>query len=143
MCIRDRYEIDERAAFDGTIEKKVTKEMMQEVTEALKGKDDSISVCLINSYAKTDNEKEVCRILEEELEEGTIITASHEIAKESREYERVSTSVLNAYVAPSTRRHVFAPVSYTHLDVYKRQILSCKIPGAPAKELRIEDSNLY
>ena len=105
---KDIYEIDERVAFDGTIEKKVTKEMMQEVTEALKGKYDSIAVCLINSYANTENEKEVCRILEEELEEGTIITASHEIAKESREYERVSTSVLNAYVAPSTRRHVFA-----------------------------------
>lgn len=105
---KDIYEIDERVSFEGTIEKKVTKEMMREVIEALKGKYDSVAVCLINSYANTKNEKEVCRILEEELDEGTIITASHEIAKESREYERVSTSVLNAYVAPSTRRHVFA-----------------------------------
>lgn len=105
---KDIYEIDERVSFEGTIEKKVTKEMMQGVTEALRGNYDSVAVCLINSYANTENEKEVCRILEKELDEGTIITASHEIAKESREYERVSTSVLNAYVAPSTRRHVFA-----------------------------------
>lgn len=105
---RDIYEIDERTAFDGTIEKKVTKEMMQEVIDKLRGNYDSVAVCLINSYANTENEKEVCRILEKELDENTIITASYEIAKESREYERVSTSALNAYVAPSTRKHVYA-----------------------------------
>lgn len=105
---KDIYEVDERTSFDGTIEKRVTKEMMQEVIDKLRGNYDSVAVCLINSYANTENEKEVCRILEKELDENTIITASYEIAKESREYERVSTSALNAYVAPSTRRHVYA-----------------------------------
>ena len=105
---KDIYEVDERTSFDGTIEKRVTKEIMQEVIDKLRGNYDSVAVCLINSYANTENEKEVCRILEKELDENTIITASYEIAKESREYERVSTSALNAYVAPSTRRHVYA-----------------------------------
>lgn len=105
---KDIYEIDERISYDGTVEKKVTGEIMAEVIEALKGNYDSVAVCLINSYANPENEKAVLSILEAELPADTIITTSHEIAKESREYERVSTSVLNAYVAPSTRKHVYA-----------------------------------
>ena len=53
---KDIYEVDERTSFDGTIEKRVTKEMMQEVIDKLRGNYDSVAVCLINSYANTENE---------------------------------------------------------------------------------------
>ena len=46
--------------------------------------------------------------LREMLGEAVIVTTSHEIAHESREYERVSTAALNAYIAPNTKHHVDA-----------------------------------
>lgn len=105
---RDIFEIDERVSFDGVIEKEVTEETMQETISRLKGNYESVAVCLINSYANAENERNVRRILKDALGEDIIVTASFQIAKESREYERVSTAVMNAYVAPSTRRHVYA-----------------------------------
>lgn len=111
---KDIFEIDERTTFDGIVEKEVTYEMLEQVIERMKGNYESVAICLINSYANTGNEKKVCEILEEHLDKEVIVTASHQIAKESREYERVSTSVMNAYVAPSTRHHVYALTEALH-----------------------------
>lgn len=105
---KDIYEIAERVTYEGVVEQEVTYEILKPVIEQLRGKYESVAVCLINSYVNTENEKKVCKILEEHLDGDVIITASYEIARESREYERVSTTVLNAYVAPSTRHHVHA-----------------------------------
>lgn len=105
---KDIYEIDERITYEGKVEKEATYETMRELIPLLKGQYEAIAVCLINSYINTENEQKVCRILKEHLDEDVIVTASHEIARESREYERVSTAVMNAYVAPSTRHHVYA-----------------------------------
>lgn len=105
---KDIFEIDERVSFEGAVEKEVTEEMMQEVISGIKGNYDSVAVCLINSYANAENERRASEILRNALGEDIIVTASCQIAKESREYERVSTAVMNAYVAPSTRHHVYA-----------------------------------
>ena len=105
---KDIYEIDERISYLGEVEKGVTYDTLKYVIPKLKGKYESIAVCLINSYINTENEQSVCQILKEHLDEKVIVTASYEIARESREYERVSTAALNAYVAPSTRHHVYA-----------------------------------
>lgn len=105
---RDIYEADERVLMDGTIEKPVTKEMMQELAEKLRGKYEAIAICFLNSYVNTENEAKACAYLREMLGDTVIVTTSYEIAHESREYERVSTAVLNAYIAPSTKHHVEA-----------------------------------
>ena len=106
---KDIFEVDERTTYDGCVEKEICREQLEDLIAELKGgKYNSIAVCLINSYANTHNEKVLARILKEELDEDVIVTASYQIAKESREYERVSTAVMNAYVAPSTRHHVVA-----------------------------------
>ena len=105
---KDIFEIDERVSFSGIIEKEVTEDMMEEVILRLKGNYESAAVCFINSYANAENEKKASEILRRRLGEDMIVTASFQIAKESKEYERVSTAVMNAYVAPSTRNHVYA-----------------------------------
>lgn len=105
---KDIFEVDERVLMDGTVEKAVVKETMAPVIEKLKGSYEAVAVCFLNSYVNPENEAAACEILKNELGHDVIVTASHEIAHESREYERVSTTVLNAYIAPSTRRHVSA-----------------------------------
>jgi len=108
---KDIFELDERITFEGVVEKEVTEKMISELCKNMKSQYESIAVCLINSYINVANEKQVCELLKKKLGEEVIITSSHEIARESREYERTSTAVLNAYVAPSTRHHVHALTS--------------------------------
>lgn len=105
---KDIYEVDERVLMDGTIEKQITKEMMEALAKEIRGRYESIAICFLNSYVNTENEAKACMYLREMLGDSVIVTTSHEIAHESREYERVSTAALNAYIAPNTKHHVEA-----------------------------------
>jgi len=58
---------------------------------------DSIAVCLLHSYADPSHERAVARALEG-IDKP--ISVSSELLPEYREYERTSTTVVNAYVAP-------------------------------------------
>ena len=58
------------------------------------------------------------------------VCAGHEVYPQVREYTRTSTTIVNAYLSPVMGRYVariddyfrsLGAVSYTHLDVYKRQ----------------------
>lgn len=105
---KDIFEVDERVLCDGTIEKEVTEERLQPIIERIKGRYEAVAICFLNSYMNIENERKACELLRKALGEKVIVTASCDIAYESREYERVSTSVLNAYIAPTTRHHVEA-----------------------------------
>jgi N-methylhydantoinase A len=65
----------------------------------------AVAVCLLHSYANPEHEVEVGRILREALP-GVDTTLSHELLRVYREYERTSTSVLDAYVKPVVRHYL-------------------------------------
>jgi len=67
----------------------------------------AIAVCFLHAYANPANEAAVAARLRELMPEAAVI-ASHEISREWREYERTSTTVLSAYVAPVVERYVGA-----------------------------------
>jgi len=58
---------------------------------------ESIAVCLLHSYANPENEEKVERIIHASWPEVGISLSSH-VAREFREYERMSTTVLDAYI---------------------------------------------
>jgi N-methylhydantoinase A len=58
---------------------------------------ESIAVCFLFSFANPANERIVARLLRRL---GLPVSVSHEILPEFREYERLSTVVTNAYLAP-------------------------------------------
>ena len=58
---------------------------------------DAIAVCLINSYANPEHELEVGRLLSAGGFQG-YISLSHTLSREHREYERTSTTVIDAFV---------------------------------------------
>jgi N-methylhydantoinase A/oxoprolinase/acetone carboxylase beta subunit len=57
----------------------------------------SVAVCLLHSCQNPANERAVAAAL---AREGVYVCASHEISPEFREYERASTTAVNAYVGP-------------------------------------------
>ena len=66
---------------------------------------EAIAVCLLHSYAHPAHEQAVCALLREQLP-GVAVTASSDVTREWREYERTSTAVLNAYVQPAVDRYL-------------------------------------
>ncbi len=59
----------------------------------------AVAICLLSAYAAPVHEARLRDLLAERLP-GTRIACSHEIAREFREFERASTTVLSAYVQP-------------------------------------------
>jgi N-methylhydantoinase A len=58
---------------------------------------EAIAVCLLHSYANPENELAAGRIINAIWPEIDV-SLSHQVAKEFREYERMSTTVLDAYI---------------------------------------------
>jgi N-methylhydantoinase A len=66
---------------------------------------DAIAICFLHSYQDPSDEIRMRDILRE-LDGSKFITMSHEIVRKSGEYERTSTTVLNAYIGPRTSKYV-------------------------------------
>jgi N-methylhydantoinase A len=64
---------------------------------------DSFAICLLHSYANPASEDQIARAL---APLGRPLSVSHRILAEYREFERLSTTVINAYVAPRMVDHL-------------------------------------
>jgi len=64
---------------------------------------ESVAVCLLHAYANPAHERRLGRAL---AALDVPVSLSHRLIAEYREYERTSTTVMNAYVAPVMRRHL-------------------------------------
>ena len=95
-----RHEVRERLRHDGRIDTPLD---VQEVRAAARALRDAgaraIAVCFLYCYVDPRHEQMARRILEEECP-GVFVTCSHEVASEFREYERLSTVAVNAYLGP-------------------------------------------
>jgi N-methylhydantoinase A len=93
-----RFGVRERTAADGTILQKPSTAAIARLKSKLKGSHaESIAVCFLFSYLNPANEKVVAQALKVlQLP----ISVSHEILPEFREYERLATVVINAFMAP-------------------------------------------
>ena len=95
-----RYEVPERTLFTGEIEKEVDYEALMEIVPHLKRQNvASIAVCFLHSYANPHNELRVKAFFGERCPEIRV-SLSSEILPEFREYERMSTAVVNAFIQP-------------------------------------------
>ena len=101
---RRRFEVDERATVDG-IERPVDVDAVRAVADELREADvESVAVSLLHAYAHPENERRVAETLRAALD--VPVSASHEVLAEFREYERTSTTVVDAYVRPAIDRYV-------------------------------------
>ena len=66
---------------------------------------EAIAVCFLHSYANPTHEQVAGDVLRRHFPE-IFVTLSHEILREFREYERTSTTVLNAFVGPRVNRYL-------------------------------------
>ena len=97
---RLRFELDFRIGAEGTVIREVSTAELEATACLLRdGQVESVAVCFINSYANTEAEDDVATKLRALLP-GVYVSSSVEILPEIKEYERTSTTVVNAYVQP-------------------------------------------
>ncbi len=95
-----RFEVVERMNYKGEIVTELELSTVDAVAIQIEAEGcDAVAVCLLHSYANPEHELNVAARLREHLPH-VLVTASAEITREWREYERTSTAVLNAYVQP-------------------------------------------
>jgi N-methylhydantoinase A len=101
---RRRFEVDERTTPEG-VERPVNEAEVRGVAESVREAGaESVAVSLLHAYAHPENERRVAAVLREELD--VPVSASHEVLAEFREYERTSTTAVDAYVRPAIDRYV-------------------------------------
>jgi N-methylhydantoinase A len=97
---RDRLEIAERIDHHGEIVTPIDESSVVEAARVLARRGiTSVAVCLLHAYVNNAHEKVVRDIFAREIP-GVSISISSEVLPEFREYERSSTTALNAYLAP-------------------------------------------
>ena len=91
------FGVRERAHFDGTIAQSPSAaEIARLKTRLRRSKVQSIAICFLHAYRNPANEKRVAAA----LRGAGYLCSSHEVCPEFREYERSSTTLINAYVGP-------------------------------------------
>jgi N-methylhydantoinase A len=101
-----RLTIDERIDADGNVGTPVNESELEDIIEKLKSERvESVAVCLMNSYLNDTHEKQVTEYFRSQLTD-VYITASCEVLPSIRFYERVSTTVVNAYIGVVVDKYI-------------------------------------
>ncbi|MEZ5142320.1 MAG: hydantoinase/oxoprolinase family protein [Acidimicrobiales bacterium] len=104
---RARIPIPQRHAYDGTELLALDEDAVRAGVQRLKALGcTSIAVMYLFSFVNPDHELRTREIIREELPEAEHVSLSHEVMAKGPEFERVSTTLVNAYVAPKIARYV-------------------------------------
>ena len=96
------FGLPERVLYDGSVERELPASAVEALAEELRRRGvTSVAVCLLHSYANPVHEQQVGRGLD-----GFFVSLSHEVLPEYREFERASTTVVNAYLTPLMARYL-------------------------------------
>ena len=115
-----RLEVAERTRADGGVQRPLDeRELATRLRQLVRAGVTSVAVVFLHAYANPRHERDAVRLIGER-HPGLATTASHEVAPEIREYERASTTAVNAYIKPLAQRY---------LDVMARQLAALGIPA--------------
>ncbi len=114
------FEIGERMLADGSeLEELNASDVLEAVRHARSEGVEAIAVCFLHSYVNPAHELEAGRLIAESAPE-VFRSLSHELMREYREYERTSTTALNAYIGPRVS---------TYLEALETLLASRSFPG--------------
>ena len=99
-------EAQERLLASGDVHEKLQAASIEDACEKLKAAGvEAVAVSFLHSYANPEHERQAGAMVRAALPD-TYVSLSHEILREYREYERTSTTVVNAYIGPKVGGYV-------------------------------------
>ncbi len=106
---RHRFEVTERLAADGSVLVPLDPASVERALEdALAGGAEALAVCFLHSYLNPAHERAVADAAKGR-HPGLPVSCSAEVVAEYREFERFSTTVLNAYLQPLMESYLTGP----------------------------------
>jgi N-methylhydantoinase A len=101
-----RFGVAERVTADGEVLKQPDSDAVRGLLEVIRASEaEAVAICFLNSFVNPANEQLVRDQLHQGLP-GLHISASYEVCREMREFERMSTVVLNAAAMPLVARYL-------------------------------------
>lgn len=101
-----RLEVVERMRHTGEVAIPLDEMMVRgQVAKLKQNSVDAVVICLLYSYINSSHEARIREMVREDLPE-VYISVSHEVLPEFREYERLSTATLNAFLMPVMHRYL-------------------------------------
>lgn len=96
-----RFEVTERVGGQGEVVIPLQEDELQQIAKAIvEAKVEAVAVCFLHSYLNPEHERRVGELLRTLLPSHIFVTLSIDVLPQIREYERTSTTVVNAYVGP-------------------------------------------
>jgi N-methylhydantoinase A len=125
---RLRLEVNERILGDGTIERALNHEEVRALLRRLATEPiEALAVSFINAYINPIHEQQLRSMIVSELGPDVTVCLSSEIYPQIREYERTSTTVINASLVPVIDRYLNQVEN--HLAVYSDRLLIMQSNG--------------
>jgi len=101
-----RLEVDERLAASGALLRPLDESSVIEAVRTLRAQQvESVAVSLLHSYRNPEHERRIATVIGREAPELSV-SVSSQVLPEMREYERTSTTVVNAYIQPVVQRYL-------------------------------------
>ncbi|SDL49411.1 N-methylhydantoinase A [Maridesulfovibrio ferrireducens] len=114
-----RFGITGRIDHNGNEVEPFSEDNVQDILKVIKDSEvESVAICLLFSYLNPEHENRMRSLLSEI---DIPVSVSHEILAEFREFERTSTTVINAYVSPKMTRYLTLLQDF--LDGYSLRIM--------------------
>ena len=99
-------EVAERVSAQGEVLLPLDEKALRATIRELREQDiKSVAVCLLFSFLKPEHEERARAIIEEEMP-GVAVSLSSDVVPQIREYYRLSTTVINAYLEPILARYI-------------------------------------
>lgn len=103
---RWRYTVPERIVPPGDILRPLDEDAVRAAVRALVADGvEAIAICFLHAYLNPAHEQRAAEIVAE-VAPDLFVSASHRVVPQYREYERFSTTALNAYIGPKTARYL-------------------------------------
>ncbi len=131
-----RLGVRERMRFDGTVAIALSARALEASIAALaKARVDAVAVCYLHSYRNPRHEKLTGRALARRLPKA-YVSLSSEVLPQIKEYERVWTTVVNAYVGPALANYLKSLATRLASHGYRGDVLIIQSHGgvAPVRE---------
>ena len=127
-----RIGVRERLRFDGTVEIPLSRASLAAGIRKLRQADvDAVAVCYLHAYRDSSHELATSQYVETRLPKA-YISLSSEVLPQIKEYERVCTTVVNAYVGPTLSRYLSLLADRLQIAGYRRDVLIMQSHGGVA-----------
>jgi N-methylhydantoinase A len=126
------FEVPERVLADGSVERPLDEHAARALIRDLAARGVvSVAVCFLHSYVNPSHERRFAELVAAEAPE-IVVSLSSEVSPRFREYERASTTTVNAYLMPSVRDYLQRMVAELRDRGYSRRLFIMQSSGGVA-----------